>query len=359
VITSDQTVALAGKAALTWDHPNNAGPVGVMGSPAANRLAASADPVLAVGTRLQDFTTGSWTVFGDEGLRIVTVNTARLDAVKHRALALVGDARETLAELGCRLEGWKADASWLATAQSGAAERNAEIDTLTVAPAADAHHDGLPTYAQVVGAVHRSANADDYVEASSGGFPGELNSGWRALAPGTFDCEYGFSTMGYEIAGAWGARMARGTGEVFAFVGDGSYPMMNSDLYSTVLTGQKIVADVCDNGGYAVIERLQVAQGGVPFNNLWDTTRVVEHVPADFAAHAASMGCQAERVHTIAELEHALQRARSADRTTVIAIRTDPYVWVEGGAFWEGDRPAVHAALDAKRTAIATQRIGW
>ena len=356
---------VAGKAALPWDHPNNAGPLGVMGSPAANGLAASADVVLAVGTRLQDFTTGSWTVFGDEDLRIVTVNTARLDAVKHRALALVGDARETLAELGCRLEGWQADSSWLSTAQSGAAERNAEIDSLTAAPAADAQHDGLPTYAQVVGAAHRSATADDYVVASSGGFPGELNSGWRALAPGTFDCEYGFSTMGYEIAGAWGARMARSAGEVFAFVGDGSYLMMNSDLYSTVLTGQKIVAIVCDNGGYAVIERLQVAQGGAPFNNLWDTTRVVEHVPVDFAAHAASMGCQAERVHTIAELEHALQRARSADRTTVIAIRTDPHAWVEGGAFWEvgvpevSDRPEVRAALEAKREATATQRVGW
>ncbi len=356
---------VAGKATLAWDHPNNAGPVGVMGSPAANRLAASADVVLAVGTRLQDFTTGSWTVFGNEDLRIITVNTARLDAAKHRALAVIGDAREALAELSCRLEGWQADASWLSTAQAGAAERNAEIDTLIAAPAVDAQHDGLPTYAQVVGAVHRSATADDYVVASSGGFPGELNSGWRALAPGTFDCEYGFSTMGYEIAGAWGARMARGVGEVFAFVGDGSYLMMNSDLYSTVLTGQKVVAIVCDNGGYAVIERLQVDQGGARFNNLWDTTRVVEHVPVDFAAHAASMGCQAERVHTIAELEHALQRARSADRTTVIAIRTDPHAWVEGGAFWEvgvpevSDRPAVHAALEAKRAATATQRVGW
>ncbi len=200
---------------------------------------------------------------------------------------------------------------------------------------------------------------------AAGGLPGEAINGWRAASVHSFDCEYGYSCMGYEISGAWGAKMALGEREVMVLVGDGSYLMMNSDLYSTVLTGHKLIVIVCDNGGYAVIDRLQVNQGGASFNNLLKDCRISRLVPVDFAAHAASMGCQTETVHTIAELEAAIERARLSDRSYVIAVATHPHSWTEGGAFWEVGVPEVsarasvreaRAAMDAGRVA---QRVGW
>jgi 3D-(3,5/4)-trihydroxycyclohexane-1,2-dione acylhydrolase (decyclizing) len=175
--------------------------------------------------------------------------------------------------------------------------------------------------------------------------------------------------MGYEISGGWGAAIARATiapeGRVIVFVGDGSYLMMNSDLYSSVLAGPPMVVVVCDNGGYAVIDRLQVNQGGASFNNLLADSRHTGHVvQVDFAAHAASMGCNTERVTTIAELRFAVERARHADRTTVIVIATDPHAWTEGGAWWEvgvpvtSDRPSIRAAREALDAAKADQRLG-
>ena len=273
---------VAGKSSLVWDDPCYAGPIGVTGVDGANRLAADADVVLALGTRLQDFTTGSWTVFG-EGVRIIGCNAARYDAGKHNSMPLVGDARECLADLEAGLHGWQGPAAWLGTAQQQAARNEAERRARTGADLGGT----LPTYAQVVGAVDRLATPDDYTLTAAGGLPGELNTNWRAHGIATFDCEYGYSCMGYELSGAWGARMARAGGEVFAFVGDGSYLMMNSDLYSSVLSGHKVVAIVCDNGGYAVIDRLQRAQGGVSFNNMLVDARVVEPFRVDFVAHAA------------------------------------------------------------------------
>jgi 3D-(3,5/4)-trihydroxycyclohexane-1,2-dione acylhydrolase (decyclizing) len=352
---------VAGKSSLVWDHPCNAGAIGVTGCDGANRLAAEADIVVAIGTRLQDFTTGSWTVFQADGVRIVGCNTARFDAVKHHSVPLVGDARESLAELDELVGTWSAPASWLQTAQREAARFHADRDART-RPDDDA---GLPTYAQVVGAVDRQATPDDYALTAAGGFPGELINNWRARAVATFDCEYGYSCMGYELSGAWGARMARPAGEVFTFVGDGSYLMMNSDLYSSVLSGHKVIAIVCDNGGFAVIDRLQRAQGGVSFNNFIADSRVVEPARVDFAAHAAAMGCASEQVATIAELEEALVRARAATRTYVITMETQPDAWTEGGAFWEvgvpevSERAEVRAARDAMDAAKHDQRTGW
>ncbi|MFZ4721062.1 MAG: thiamine pyrophosphate-dependent enzyme, partial [Ilumatobacteraceae bacterium] len=219
-----------------------------------------------------------------------------------------------------------------------------------------------PTYAQVVGVADRAQQPGDYAVTAAGGFPGELNNGWRAQHLNSFDCEYGFSCMGYELSGAWGAKMARPDGEVIVFVGDGSYLMMNSDLYSSVLSGHKLIVIVCDNGGFAVINRLQVNQGGEPFNNQLADTRHERLVYVDFAAHARSMGCLAEDVTTVAELDAALERARAADRTTVIALRTDAYSWTEGGAFWEvgvpevSDRPTVQAAHAAMQVGKQQQR---
>ena len=349
---------MAGKACLLAAHPLNAGPVGVTGCAAANALAAAADVVVAVGTRLQDFTTGSWTVFAEDSA-FIGVNTASFDAIKHRSVAVVGDALEVLAELATRLGRYSAPADWTARSAREAASYHAYIDRI-----ATPIEGAVPTYAQVIGAIDRVALPTDYALTAAGGFPGELNNGWRAKGLDSYDCEYGFSCMGYEISGAWGAKMAMPDREVIAFVGDGSYMMMNSDVYSSVLSGHKLIVIVCDNGGFAVINRLQVTQGGVPFNNQLQDSRHAELVRVDFAAHAASMGCISETVSTIVELSAAFERARVAERTTVIVLQTDPDVWTEGGAFWEvgvpevSDRPEVMAAKAAMQAGKANQRIG-
>ncbi len=349
---------VAGKSSLLHDHPCYVGPIGVTGCEAANRLAADADVIIAIGTRLQDFTTGSWTGFSD-GARIVTLNVNRFDATKHRSLAVIGDAKESMEEIGVQLGDHRAPADWtarIATEVAGFWKYLASIGDPK-----STTESGLPSYAQVVAAVVKQAKPNDFVVAAAGGFPGEVNNGWVNKGITTFDCEYGFSCMGYEVSGGWGAAMARqtlgvnaGDGDVYVFVGDGSYLMMNSDIYSSVLTGHKMTIIMCDNGGFAVINRLQVNQGGVSFNNLIADSNVIEPFAVDFAAHAKSMGAMVERVHTIDEFSAALGRARSNDRTTFISIDTDPHTWTGGGGFWEVGVPEIsdrvqvldaHAAL--------------
>jgi 3D-(3,5/4)-trihydroxycyclohexane-1,2-dione acylhydrolase (decyclizing) len=351
---------MAGKSSLVADHHLYVGPIGVTGAPQANELAAQADVVLAVGTRLQDFTTGSWTVFGNDDLRIIGLNAARFDAAKHRSLPLVADALEGLEALGSALGGWGAPTAWREQARRQTAAY-AEHVQAAVAPRPGG---GEPSYAQVIAAVNSEAGPEDYAVSSAGGLPGELNVNWLSRAVATFDCEYGFSCMGYELAGAWGARMARTLGDVFAFVGDGSYLMLNSELLSSVISGHKLIVLLCDNGGYAVIERLQVGQGGASFNNMFSGIGP-NRVEIDWVAHARSLGCEAERVDSIDDLPAALRRARAAERTYVIAIRTAADAWTEGGAFWQLGVPEVSGrrAVDEARARQAEgrsrQRIGW
>jgi 3D-(3,5/4)-trihydroxycyclohexane-1,2-dione acylhydrolase (decyclizing) len=354
---------VAGRAALTWDHPRNVGPIGVTGGTAANALAAEADVVLAVGTRLQDFTTGSWSVFGRDDVRLVTINAARFDAVKHRALPVVGDALATLTELDGALGDWSAPAAWAARAADEAA---AWQDV--VAKATDPAGQGPPSYAQVIGAVNRACADTDVVLTAAGGLPGELNKVWRARTTGTVDVDYGFSCMGYEVSGAWGAAIARPDRDVISLVGDGSWLMLPADVYSTVLSGRRVVYVLCDNGGYAVIARLQEGMGGAPFNNmLADSHRADPAAPAprvDFAAHAAAMGALTETVSTAAEVEDAVRRAKQADRTTVIVVATDPRAWTPGDAWWDvrvpevSSRPEVRAAHADWEAAATRRRLG-
>ncbi|MDQ6850366.1 MAG: 3D-(3,5/4)-trihydroxycyclohexane-1,2-dione acylhydrolase (decyclizing) [Actinomycetota bacterium] len=343
----------AGRTVLPDPHPLNAGPIGTIGSAAANALAAEADVVIAVGTRLQDFTTSSWSLFTPD-VRLVTINAARFDAVKHAAHAVVGDARETLTELGDCLAGWSADPRWGERAAAERAQWDTHIDVLRSGVAAD----GALTYAQVVGVVNDASGPDDYVLGSSGGMPGELNGGWRAdpSAGGpTMDLEYGFSCMGYETAGAWGAAMARGrthpAGLVTTLLGDGSYLMLNSELYAAAFSGHPFVAVVCDNGGYAVIQRLQVSQGADGFNNLLTDCAGPGAKPGgvrvDFAAHAASLGCAVVDVPAGATVEdlraaYATTRglAQSGGRPAVLLCRTHPASWTESGAWWEVGVPS-------------------
>jgi 3D-(3,5/4)-trihydroxycyclohexane-1,2-dione acylhydrolase (decyclizing) len=350
---------VAGKSTLTHDHPNYAGPIGVTGSRAANAVAEQADVVIAVGTRLQDFTTGSWSVFRDPDVRFVAVNTASWDAHKQGASPAIGDAKVTLEAIDEALGDYAAPPEWLAMADERIAEWHAYLDSWS-----GRRHDGPPAYAEVIQTINAVAEPEDYILSAAGGLPGELTMGWRSKSVGSFDSEYGYSTMGYEIAGAWGARLARPTGDVIAWVGDGSYLMMNSDIYSTVMTGQKVIFMVCDNGGYAVINRLQVNTGGAEFNNLLSTTRHETYFQVDFVKHAESMGAIAERVDGVEDLPAAFARAKAADRSYVIVVPIDQYTWTEGGAWWEvgipevSDRPAVRAAREAWEADKQKQRVG-
>ncbi len=216
----------------------------------------------------------------------------------------------------------------------------------------------------MIQAINAACDPEDYILSAAGGLPGELAMGWRSKAVGTFDSEYGYSTMGYEIAGAWGARLARRTGEIIAWVGDGSYLMMNSDIYSTVMTGQKVIYMLCDNGGFAVINRLQVNTGGAEFNNLLSSSKNERLFTVDFVKHAESMGAIAERVEGIDDLAAAFGRAKAADRTYVIVIPVDQYTWTEGGAWWEvgvpevSERPTVRAARADWEANKQHQRVG-
>lgn len=333
---------VAGKATLVHDHPNYAGPIGVTGSTAANAVAEDADIVLAVGTRLQDFTTGSWAVFKNPNLRIVSINTARWDAHKQQAQAVIGDAKVSLEALDAVLGDYSAPADWLSFAQAQIAEWHSYLDSWK-----GRKQDGAPAYAQVIQVINELCDEDDYCLSSAGGLPGELAMGWRSKSVGSFDSEYGYSTMGYEIAGAWGAKMAR-SGDVICWVGDGSYLMMNSDIYSTVMTGHKVIFIVCDNGGFAVINRLQVNTGGAEFNNLLRDARHERYFHVDFVSHAESMGAIVEKVEKLDDLPAAWGRAKKADRSYAIILDIDEYTWTEGGTWWEVAVPEVSDREDVR-----------
>ncbi|WP_280552869.1 3D-(3,5/4)-trihydroxycyclohexane-1,2-dione acylhydrolase (decyclizing) [Halomonas sp. 25-S5] len=329
----------AGKGALPDDHSCAVGAIGVTGSAAANRLAEEADLILAVGTRLQDFTTGSRALFERDDLTLVALNVGRFDSLKHHALPLTGDARDGLTQLAGGLGDWEAGAAWREHVRG----LKRDWDEIVTRVTSDEGRD-LPTDAQVIGAVNRQAGVDGTVVCAAGGLPGELHKLWQCAGPGSYHVEYGYSCMGYEIAGGLGVKMARPEREVFVMVGDGSYLMHNSELATSVMLGHKLVVVVLDNRGFGCINRLQQATGGAGFNNLLEDCRTVpEGAPkTDFAAHARALGCQAEHVHGIAELEQALQRARQSSKTYVIALDTDPLPsTAEGGAWWEVAVPEV------------------
>ena len=333
----------AGKGALAWDHPQALGSIGVTGTSAANRAAEAADVIIGVGTRLQDFTTGSRTLFA--GKRLYQINVAPHDAVKQGAIAVVGDARETLRALADTLEDWHVETAWHDANAAAVAEWNMAWDAATAPSSA------LPSDAQVIGAVWRQADADATVVCAAGGLPGELHKLWRSHRAGGYHVEYGFSCMGYEIAGGVGVKMADPARDVYVMVGDGSYLMLNSELATSVMLGQKITVILLDNRGYGCINRLQQGTGGRPFNNL--LANAVHEVlnPIDFAAHARSLGATAEKVEGIGALEAALGRAKASDKSYVIVIDTDPSLTTEAGGHWwdvavpeVSDRAEVRAA---------------
>ncbi|MFA3916472.1 3D-(3,5/4)-trihydroxycyclohexane-1,2-dione acylhydrolase (decyclizing) [Ruegeria hyattellae] len=355
---------IAGRANMLDTHPLNIGPIGVTGSDSANAVAEAADVILAVGTRLQDFTTGSWTAFAKDA-RFISLNAARHDAGKHMSLPVVGDAKRSLDALKSAMSGYSAPGSWTSFAK---AERKNWDDYV----AGNVALGNRPnSYSQAIGVVNALCDPRDRVVAAAGGLPAEVTANWRTLDIGTVDVEFGFSCMGYEISGAWGARIAQSETEpdqdTIVFIGDGSYMMMNSDIYSSVLSRKKLIILVLDNGGFAVINKLQNNTGNESFNNLLaDCPTVPEPFGVDFEAHAAAMGAIAESVANPTELGEAFKRAKASDKTHVIYMKVDAYDgWTaQGHAWWEVGTPhvtdsdKVHAAHADWESSRSKQRRG-
>ncbi len=324
------TQTVMGYSTMKRDHSHFLGPIGGLGGKAANNLAKQTDLAIAVGTKLADFTTGSWANFENPDFSLVSVNVSRFDASKHLAQSVIGDAKVSLQELSNVLGDWKAPDEWHRKSRDELKNWNDYVDKES-----GPTNQELPSYAHAVGAIYRNSDPTDIAVTAAGGLVGEVVQIWRPKELNTHETEWGFSCMSYEISGALGVKMANPNKEVIAFVGDGSYLLFNSDIYSSVITNNKLIIVLCDNGGHAVINRLQLFKGGKEFNCLFNSSKAPNLVPVNFAKHAESMGAKSEEVSSISELEEAFKRAKKSDVTYLISIKTHSYEWLEGSAYWE------------------------
>ena len=352
---------VAGKSSLLASDPAFAGSIGVFGETAGQEISHEADLVLALGTRLQDFTTESGTIFRNPNVKVIGVNVARYDALKREGLAVVGDAREVLADFTEGLQGWTAPSEWFATGRSSRAKQVALIEQRTaVTETSD------PTYAQLIGRVHANAGDDDYVLTAAGGLPGELVMNWPSKGIATFDCEYGFSCMGYEVSGTWGAALERAVSRpgstVYGMTGDGSFMMLPMDVYSAVLHNTSLVLIICDNQGFNVIERLQIGHGAASFRTMLADEDRPNPAVIDFAKIAAGMGAEVISASTLAEFGDALHAVKGIPGVHVIVVPVAKHKWSEGDSFWEvgvpevSHRPAVNEARKALLEGKSQQR---
>ena len=319
----------AGKSAMRDEDALGMGALGVTGTSAANALAADADVIIALGTRMQDFTTGSWGLFKNPARRFLHINVASFDAHKQFAVPLIADAQAALQDISEKLAAWKAPEIWAQLAIAEKAEWRSAADSALARSNAE-----LLSDAQVIGAVMRAFGDKATMVCAAGGLPGELHKLWRAQRPGSYHLEYGYSTMGYEIAGGVGVKMAQPDRDVVVMVGDGSYLMMNSEIATSVMMGVKLNIVVLDNRGFGCINRLQMATGGDNFNNLLKDAQHVMLPQIDFAAHAASLGAYAVKVKNVDELEAALREAKAYPSTAVVVIDTDPLITTQAGGHW-------------------------
>ncbi len=341
-IPVSQTVM--GYSTMKKDHSHFLGVIGGLGGKAANNMAKKTDLAIAIGTKLGDFTTGSWANFENSSFKLISINTCRYDATKHLAQAVIGDAKVSLKELSMALGDWSADKNWNDKGRIELKNWNEYVDKES-----GPTNKKLPSYAHAVGAIYRNSEPSDIAVTAAGGLVGEVIQVWRPKELNTHETEWGFSCMGYEISGALGIKMAHPEKEVIAFVGDGSYLLFNSDIYSSVITNHKLIIIVCDNGGHAVINRLQLFKGGKEFNCLFKTSKTSNLIPVNFSNHAKSMGADGEHVNSISELEEAFKRAKKSKKTYVISIHTDGYQWLEGSAYWESPTLSIPTTEENKK----------
>ena len=346
------TQTVMGYSTMKRDHPYFVGPIGGLGGRAANSLAKQTDMAIAVGTKLGDFTTGSWANFENTDFQLVAINVARFDASKHMAQSVIGDAKVSLIELSAALGDWKASDNWYQKSRTELKAWNEYVDKES-----GPTNQKLPNYAHAVGAIYRKADPHDIAVTAAGGLVGEVVQIWRPKELNTHETEWGFSCMGYEISGALGIKMANPDKEVISFVGDGSYLLQNSDIYSSVITNHKLIIIVCDNGGHAVINRLQLFKGGKEFNCQFDSSKNANLVDVNFAKHAESLGATSEEVSSIADLEKAFERAKKSKKTYVISIKTHAYQWLEGSAYWESPTLELPTTKENKK-ALEEHRAG-
>jgi 3D-(3,5/4)-trihydroxycyclohexane-1,2-dione acylhydrolase (decyclizing) len=350
----------AGKGAIPWDHPRAVGGVGSTGSPVANALARDADVVLGVGTRYSDFTTASRTAFRHPDVRFVNLNVAAFDAAKHAGEMLVADAREGLTALTGALAGtYHVDREYSAAWTAHREEWNAVVDRAYRGEFAPANGE-LPGQVEVLGALNELLDPRDVVVQAAGSLPGDLQRLWRASDEKAYHVEYGYSCMGYEIAGALGAKLADPDREVFALVGDGSYLMMSSEIATAVSEGVKLNVVIVQNQGFASIGALSESVGSQRFGTAYryrdpNTGQLDgEPLPVDLAANAASLGADVITVRTIEEFREAVVRCRAATRTTAIHIETDPLAPAPSSESWWDVPVAEVAALDSTQRARKT-----
>ncbi|MGH3104029.1 MAG: 3D-(3,5/4)-trihydroxycyclohexane-1,2-dione acylhydrolase (decyclizing) [Gaiellaceae bacterium] len=371
VVYSEATVALrrlceqtgipvgetqAGKGSLPYDHPSALGAIGVTGTFAANRIAAEADLVLGIGTRWSDFTTASKTAFREPGVRFVNINVADFDAAKHAGLPLVGDARATLERLAELLGGWAVDDAYRAQAARLNADWDEEVSRLYALG-----HGPLPAQSEVLGAVNDASGPADVVVCAAGAMPGDLHKLWRTRDPKGYHVEYGYSCMGYEIAGGLGVKLAAREREVYVLVGDGSYLMLSSELVTSVQEGLKLTIVLVDNRGFNSIGSLSRSLGTDGFGTLYryrrngslgvDSERSTDYLPVDLAANAESLGARVIRAASIEEVRAGLEAAKAESRTTVIAVEVDRYEGVPGYESWWDVAVAEVSGLESVREA--------
>tara|TARA_B100000029_G_scaffold153785_1_gene149044 strand:- start:21659 stop:23503 length:1845 start_codon:yes stop_codon:yes gene_type:complete len=338
------TATVMGIGCMEKNDPYYISAIGCLGEGSSNNLSRDTDLALAVGTKLSDFTTGSWTNFQNEKFELVSINTSRFDTIKHRATPVVSDAKIGLQELSKTLGNWQAPNNWFQRAINERVSWDSYVEK-----ASGPTNQEIPSYAHTVGAVYRNADPSDIVVTAAGGLVGEVVQIWKPKQLNTFETEWGFSCMGYEISGALGIKMAKPDQDVIVFVGDGSYLLQNSDIYSSVLYDQKLIIVVCDNGGHMVINRLQLAKGGKEYLCNLREARASNLEFVDFEAHAKSMGADAETVKSTSDLESAFKRAKKSKKTYVISIQTHGYEWLEGSAFWESPTLEVYSTEGNKK----------
>jgi len=331
---------MAGKGSLRFDHPLNLGAIGATGTFAANRVARDADLVIGIGTRYSDFTTSSKTAFQNPEVRFININVAAFDAFKHLALPLVGDALVTLEELLDLVDGYSVEASYRAQAERLHGEWDAEVERIYTI-----RNTPLPSQGELIGAVNELSALEAIMVCAAGSLPGDLHKLWRARHPKNYHMEYGYSCMGYEIAGGLGIKMAAPERDVYVMVGDGSYLMMNSEIVTSIQENYKLIIVLLDNSGFKSIGALSRSLGQegfgtryvYPHNGQLPTDAAgadVQTLPVDLAANARSLGAHVIECKTYGDFVEALKAVKTTDRTSVIYIQNDRYVGIPGYEGW-------------------------